>query len=394
MKTFDLKLSSIEYFMSLQGNFCLVDWLLKENYLVYSQYEDWRYGKESFLDDGLDVGVKEVDVLIHDAQRLCEQLGLSTQEQDYYPWREGEKELLRISKRKPVHVAFSQQWMRPQDLPQMDLFMDNSGVIAENDILAQLSARQFDQSQQHLERLTELNPNHEKLGKYQDLINYGHHMSSSTVSDSDLVVELAALENEVLPLAREMMKHNARDYLAFAWRRLSECMVGKAFDAQKPELHISYALMQIPDWNAVLDCLKKDHSLQSSPELLRRLAVCYESLKLENESIVMWCLLMELDGEYCEKSIERKDSPVMWSLWQDFWDINDGGLKSFFPAFVFASRPGLVHLLDKLPPLQVASNLAVIEAIQARLSGSDEISARKKMQDISPGLLRLYLNAK
>lgn len=387
-------IAQVEQLLASQGNFCLIDWLLQENHLAYAHYEAWRYGEERFLDAGLALGSQDIDILVEHARAVCESLGLADQPQDYYPWRESEGLALSISPQQDVHRALSRQWLRPQDLPQMDLFMDNSGVIAENQTLEALGARQFERAQQYLARLIEANPQHEKLGEYQDLINYGRHMlANPQVVAVDLAAELRALDAEVRPLARRVLRHMARDYLSCAWRRLSVPLQQRPFDAQRPQLHNSYVQMQIPDWPAVLASLEQEPALFTSAVLLQRLAGCYEALKRESEAQLAWCLLMELDSELCEAAVEAKDSALIWPLWQDFWEINDAGVKEFFPAYLLAAQPGLVHHLDKLPSLTSPSSRAVIEALQARVNGQDEIPARKKMQAISPALLRLYMGA-
>jgi hypothetical protein len=40
-----LDLISIEKLLGRQNNFCVLDWLLAENLLAYSAYEQWRQGQ-------------------------------------------------------------------------------------------------------------------------------------------------------------------------------------------------------------------------------------------------------------------------------------------------------------------------------------------------------------
>lgn len=394
MNTPSIDISQIEHFLSLQGSFCLVDWLLKENYLNYGHYEDWRYQRENFLDDKLDITSKDIKAVIKETKKACALLNLATQGHDYYSWNSGQSHKLKISKQQTIHDELSQQWLRPQDLPQLDLFMDNSEVIAENMILNALGARKFDHAQESLSRLTELNPNQKKLGEYQDLINYGQYISSTPdIEETNLAEELSGLENEVLPLANTVLKHNARDYLAFAWRRLSVNSEQRKFDPRETQLHQSYMLMQIPDWQATLFCLQEEKELFISLILLHRLISCYESMKQENEALLCWCLLMELDNKYCENIIEKKPTPLITSLWQDFWEVSDDNLIEFFPAFILSKVPGLIHHIDKFPAMKLPSTNAVIEAIRIRLEKGDEIPVRKTMQDINPLLLQIFMNA-
>ena len=115
--------------------------------------------------------------------------------------------------------------MKPQDVPQLDLFMDNTVVVTENQLRDALSSRQFDPARQQLTKLSKLNPEHPQLGCYQDLINYGRHcQSNSDIDQQQIAAEMAGLQQEVLPLARDVLGQSARDYIAFAWRRLADNM--------------------------------------------------------------------------------------------------------------------------------------------------------------------------
>jgi len=397
MKKTNIDIAQIEHFLAQQGSFCLIDWLLKENYLSYSHYEAWRYGKEVLLDHNLSIDDKEINKIIKETKNACKQLNLSSQQQDYYTWSSSKNNKLTISRQQTINTELGMQWLRPQDLPQLDLFMDNTEVITENRILDALGGRQFESAQKALSQLTELNPNQKKLGEYQDLINYGLYISNNpTIEKTTLSQELAGLENEVSPLAHTILKHNARDYLAFAWRRLSNSLENQTFNQQQPKLNQSYMLMQIPDWQGVLSSLADDKQLFTTAILLHRLALAYEATKCDNEALLIWCLLMEMDRVYCERIIEEQPTPLINPLWQDFWETDDeeydGEYLGFFPAFIFTKIPGLIHHLGNFPTLQQPATLAVIEAIKIRQQQGDEVPIRKKMQDISPALLKLFIN--
>ncbi len=130
---------------------------------------------------------------------------LQQQAQDYYAWSQAQPQLLKVSQNSDRQRDLTQQWLRPQDLPQMDLFMDNAAVVAENTLLDYLAARDFNKAQSQLDKLTTLNASHEKLGRYQDLINYGHHMAGETIQPGAIAAELEGLENEVAPLAKALL---------------------------------------------------------------------------------------------------------------------------------------------------------------------------------------------
>ncbi|MBX2858936.1 MAG: hypothetical protein KTR17_09760, partial [Cellvibrionaceae bacterium] len=385
----------IEQALSQQGHFCLLDWLLAESFLPYSDYEKWRCGDIATLDKHIKLEKTDLLKLANQVEAFTAALQLQQISEDYYAWSSGQDSLLTASQHKPLNQALTQQWKRHQDLPQMDLFMDNAASIAENALCHGLSVRNFKQAQTQLEKLTALNATHEKLGGYQDLINYGYHMANPAISPQAIATELQALESEVLPLAKTLLKHSARDYLAFAWRRLERNLGDTPFEPNKEKLHRSYVLMQIPDWEALDICLKAENQHYQQTTLLLRSALCSEALKHLHHALLCWCLLMELDPKKAETAIEAKTSNLVWHLWQRFWDTEDSDNMpiEFFPAYIFKQQPGLIHHLDAVPPLQSPATRAFISAIQARQGGGDQIVARKQMQQISPSLLAMYLNA-
>lgn len=137
---------------------------------------------------------------------------------DYFGWDDNRTALL-VSESGALHQAIVSRWQRPRDVMQMDLFMDNSIVIAENDLGEALAARRWDAAAKALQRLTRLNPGHRQLGAYADVLNYGQHMQANMKLNMAAVApELDGLQREVSPLAKELLRANARDYLAFAWR--------------------------------------------------------------------------------------------------------------------------------------------------------------------------------
>jgi hypothetical protein len=385
-------ISTIEQHLSQQGKFCLIDWLLNNNLLSYSDYEGWRNGKQNSLDSSVPLDKNALQALLDDTHTHCGKLGLTNEAQEYFLWGDNSNTLLRASRTPSINQALTQQWLRPQDVPQMDLFMDNSAVIAENTLHQTLADRQFQKAQLTLQQLTQLNSEHPKLGAYQDLLNYGLHTQEHNQIDPDHVAgEINGLEQEVLPLAKEVLGSGARDYLSYAWRRLANSMQAFHFDSTQPKLHPSYCLMQIPDWAGARERLEQEPDKHQSVDLIQNLALCCERLSDHNTAALLWCLLFDCDQDFAENAIESRVSNLMWPLWETFWEINDGGTTSFFPAFVLANEPGLIHHLPAIAPLTSPSTVAMADILKAHLHGGDEIVHREKLQAISPALLRLYM---
>ncbi len=388
-----LEISSFERHLSQEGKFCLLDWLLSRNLLAYGDYEAWRLGSLKILDKQIDLEEVALAELMERTEKQAKALGLSSQPQDYYSWQEHSSAILCASSNKDIHQQLTQQWLRPQDLPQLDLFMDNSAVIAENRLLSALGGRQWQQAKQHLTQLTELNPSHQRLGRYQDLLNYGEHMQVNEIIDSDAIsAELQGLEQEVCPLAKEALGASARDYLACAWRRIADNLQGMTFNAQQPHLHQSYALGQIPDWTALEQSLSEEPLLYQHPQLMEHLGTTYSMLKQGVKSLLLWCQMIAHHNDYAETVIEQHTEQAIYPLWQQFWELDDDWPTAFFPAFVLFKQPGLIHHLSEFPVLENPATQAMAKLLHCRQRGEDEIAAREQLQKVSPALLRLFLD--
>lgn len=387
-----IDIAIVDEYMSRQGRFCLIDWLLADNYLHYADYETWRYGELKSLDDVVHIDREMLQILIDNTAEHCRDLGLAPERQELFRWDGDHRVLLMASEDIGRDIALTQCWLRPSDRPQLDLFLDNSAQIAENALLEALTARLFDTAQSHLQSLSELNPDCTRLGGYQDLINYGRHMlANPEIIEEAVDAELQGLQQEVLPLVQEVMGPAARDYLAFSWRRLSNAMQDIPFNPEQPWRHSSSALLKIPDYPAVIECLSADPGLYRQAILLERMAQSFGALHQHENGLIMWCLLMELDADYTEQALDRHQSHRVHALWQDFWDIEDNWSSTLFPAFVLLRQPGLLHHLENFPPLRLPASKTMVVLLRKRFAGEDEISARKELQSISPELLSVYL---
>ncbi len=387
-----IDIAAIDTQLSQQGQFCLLDWLLADNYLPYEDYEKWRYGELKDLDDAFLFDRKALHQLINESRNHCHDLGLINESQSYYAWG-GDHQILSITtENSEYNRELGQVWLRPQDRPQLDLFLDNSAQIAENAVLDALAGRQFEPAQTALQNLAELNSECAKLGGYQDLINYGLHAQTNPLINEEMLdAEQQGLQQEVLPLAHDVLGVHARDYLSFAWRRLANSMQNTPFNPDQPQLHASLALLTIPDYPATVKCLTAESSLFQQPVLMERLITSYNALHQHENELIQWCLLVELDADFTERALEKFRSQRVFALWQDFWEINDDWPTSQFPAYILIRQPGLLHHLDNFPTLRLSSSRTTIRLLRKRLAGEDEIIARKELQALSPMLLSVYL---
>lgn len=390
-------IATVDSQVSQQGQFCLLDWMLAENMIPYAAYEDWRYGRIATLDGVFSPAEEDLQRLLQRAQQTCRELNLQQEAQTFYPWDGQQRQPLRISTNPERHATMAARWTARKDVPQMDLFMDNSAAIAENQVLDALANRQFQTASDALARLTKLNAQHSKLGGYQDLINYGLHcLTSPAIAAEDLAAEFQGLDQEVALLAGELLGSRRRDFLAFAWRRIAEDLRQKTFSPTEPELHCSYAYAQIPDWQALVTCLEQEPQLFESPILLARLAQGFLQGQQVNAFYLLWGILFERFAAEAERMIGQQGE-LLLEKWDQFLAFDDNWPAEVFLGFLLINQPGLVQVLDNLPLLQGVAitnpvNRAALELVRVRLAEQDERAARENLKNLNPVMLRFYLN--
>ncbi len=251
---------------------------------------------------------------------------------------------------------------------------------------------EFAEAQMMLKKLTEINDRHTDLSAYQKLIDYGvYALDKQSIQPQQIEKEIDRLARKIQPLARNLLARAGHHYLALAWHRLAAALENQSFEEKRPRLHASYCLMQADDWPSARQSLADEKTLPQSAELIKRMTTCCEKQLDYSEALLWWCILFECNEPLAEKAIDSKISDLIVPLWEQFWDMSDNWPGHFFPAFILASQPGLIHHLDKIPPLTRPETQAMISILTTKLLGKDEMTDRINLQTISPALLDLYM---
>jgi hypothetical protein len=392
-----IDIGAIDRTLAEHGSFTVLDWLVAEGRLAYSDYASWREGRRATLDEALALKPAELDRLLAEVDRHGDALRLAAESREVYAWSASHADPLAASARAEVHRRLVQQWRRATVTPQFDLFMDNAAAAAERRLCEQLAARRFDDAARELDTLSRLDPANRSLGGYQDLILYGRHQQTAAPADAaGLRAELEGLEKEVQPLAKTLLAAGARDYLALAWKRLAQGLLQLPSPEKTDDrLHPSYAFAQIPDWAAVRQCLQSEPDLLAQPQWLQRLARACRATGQPELGVLWWLVCLDRHPQRAITALEHCDDPVLADLWNDFLQLEDRlqaePPPSGFPGFVLLRRPGLIHHLGAVAPLQQAETVAILRLIEARRAGADEIALRRSLSAIAPVLLEMYL---
>jgi len=390
-----LDLATVERQIQQTGAYSALEWLLETGLLPYPAYEQWRHGGIPSLEEAVQADSADWIGRLREGEAHARALGLVQDAQAYHDWRPGHGDRpLVLSRDADRRGLLTQRWVRSADLPQLDLFLDNAATGVEHDLRGALAARNADHAERIYARLCRMAPSHPGLGEYEALVLYARHLERLPVVPSAAVVEeLEGLEQEIAPLARERLRGHARDYLAPAWRRLAEVLPRDQFDPGHPDRHASYAQLQIPDWEAVMRSVQAVPDHAEHTVLLSRLALALYQQQATEAAMLAWARCSEMAPETSSADLVPAAALRLHRRALEF-EAQDEPLGPVdFPAWLLLREPGLLHHLDRVdtPVPEGAAFLAMAELLRRRVLGTDEVAARKRLQQTSPLLLRAYL---
>jgi hypothetical protein len=366
------------------GCYSPIEWLLQSGYLQYVDYERWRMGELLYLEDSILCPKDKLLSQLNKGERFATQFNLVIQTQPLTSWQSASAMSLKISRDPKLSRLLARIWLRQNDVPQMDLFMDNPSVVTENKLINALNNRELAKAQSLLAQLVQQAPNHPQLSDYDSLIAYAQHIQEPLAADS-IRDELEHLKTTILPVAQKLLRQTTLDYVAPAWRRLAKALTDSADSSS--DLHASYAWQQMQNWGEVKNSIINTPNYQQQPVLLARLAEAFWYLQQWDQCLLCWCHLFGLDAKFSAEKIEHQADARLLLMWHDFKDqeLPDED----FPAWLLLHEPGLIHHIDNAdqPLLEV-----IVHLLRAQLQGDDEMEWRRQLQKLNPALLRVFLD--
>ncbi len=381
-----------------QGAFAPLELLFNSGRLLYSDYESWRRREIELLDSALMGNTDNIKSEIEQAVSYAKRIGLVEQVQEFHAWHTRETSdavdstrPLRISGDPQMQRLLAGRYVRPQNVPQMDLFFDNPVVALTNGIVAALTTRDLPGAQRQLDQLYAQAPTHSDLAAFDQLLAALGRLGRFV---EDPRHELAFLL-EVTPTARRLLGGQWRDLLAPLWRQLAASLEGAAFNPDEPELHPSFALNQAQDWAAVGDTVMREPNWQWYAPLCLRLTESALNRRRRVEALAAWCHVCWRAPAAATEAANKLRQPELTTLWQRFLDEEEPLSEADFPAWLLVREPGLVlQLAENLTPSDTAPEehyRVMHRLIQARRARrhDEELRLRKTLQAINPALLNL-----
>lgn len=390
---------SVEGQINTSGLFSPIEWLVTEGYLSYTEAEALQQQENSELEELLaeSIDKKTLRNNLAICVNYAKKRGLSEQPAD--------ERMHSLSQDRELNTLLNYVWEREgKDSPQLDIFADNRSVMLSNDICIALAQHQRERAQHLIDQLYKEDSQHKYLRHYDDLLGYSHYISTPLEADADMLQEeVLGLQEDIFPAAQSCMRQHLRRYFVPAWQRIAEAAQQLEWHANSPlNTHPSYALMQLPNWQAVHDSLLNTTGLAQSAELLQRLAIAQLMLAQTQKEqrfnyFITWCLLFCLHPQLAPNLLEEKGAIdyALKSYWQRYEDLEWEEPGHVFAGYVLIQEQGLAHYVDKHPLrelfLQQKELSLVYQLTQARQQGADEAGLRQQLQQASQTLLRLYL---
>jgi hypothetical protein len=378
-----------------QGAFTPLELLFNSGRLLYADYESWRRREIELLESALMGNIDNIRTEIEKAIGYARRIGLVEQSQEFHSWHASggvnNERPLRISLDPQLQRLIGSRYIRPQSVPQMDLFFDNPVVALTNGIVQALTRRNLADAQRQLDQLYAQAPTHSDLAAFDQLLaalgRLGHPVEEPRQ-------ELAFLL-EITPTARRLLGAQSRDLLSPLWLQLAEAVVGNAFDPDEPNLHCSFALTQAQDWPGVSHAVQREPDWQRHASLCLRLVESAFNRRRRVEALAAWCHVCWRAPTTAASAADKLRQPELTALWQRFQDEEESLSEVDFPAWLLLQEPGLV--------LQLAADLAPGDAspeenyrlvhrwLQARRARrqDEELTLRKALQGSNPALFRL-----
>ena len=368
--------------------------------------------------------VDVVLVTLKKAASYAQKLELQASVINYMGWEDATEKPLCLSRDRQMLEYLGTSYEPAQNRFQMDLFMDSPITAVLNAIVKALGQRNPDEADKQLHQLEEMDSNHPQIEILNVLLKAQRNLYEPVVDIND---ELETLEQHIVPLAEDVLRHEARDFLAQHWWKLAEVLQGIEFDPKTPKLHSSYVSAHAYDWNSVRTSIEWEDDWYQHPVLLIRHVKACTMLRYEPAAYLS---VFRLCWHYPEQLVVAFSGNTpsglkqQWQLFEDNFEELD---VESFPAWYLMSHSGLVSCL----PAQIESeeelkekddeekeseeNLLtglgkelgkgyrsyqlIYSLLQVRHATSDnenndaEMFLRKQLQETNPQLLKIYIRS-
>lgn len=380
------------------GAYIPVELLIALGRLSYADYDDWRCGERPSLQSALAGNPRRVLELLESAAQWAARLGLHPEPCEYFGWgaNAGTRLTFLDDEHRASEALLATHCVRRKaeaaEGDQFDLFLDGGSTAALADLRAALRGRDVHGARRALDALAAREPAHPLRPAAERLTDALVYLAAPLPAAS-AESELLAIEQSLLPAARDVLGPDARDLLAPFWRRLGDALAGAPFDPERPQLHASHAYAHALDWPRTVAAIEAVPDHADEPVLLERLALARLRAGDRNGAIAALSQLCWRAPQKATECLEqgRIGDFTVRQAWFAFIELDAEPDATFFPAYQLVAEPGLVRSLPETfaGGERVSVGEQAFSAVRALLCG-DTAETRRAVRAAAPWLLEVY----
>ena len=286
---------------------------------------------------------------------------------------------------------------------QLDLFMDGRAVMLQNDVIAALQARNAIAGRLAMDAFATEYPAHDAIPSLSLLLETLAKPITPIIDHASAAEALRLMQTEVIPAAQRVLgSHAAAGWLAPLWLSLADAAAGLPFDAQTPQHHRAYLLLQSGRWAMADTEIARIPSWRRIPAPLAWMTQArFHQGGLESA----WCLLTELawiDAQAFNRLAHQLPAPALHKHLKDFDAAidDDEPDRAWFPAWLLIAAPALSSVMrDTQPgnnhaPERIARLIFDLLALEKQGRHADIVTLRKKLRDGHAGLFDFYMRSR
>ena len=325
--------NQVDLILFEEGSFSPLTWLLREGHLDYGDYQMWKKGEVDYLDSCFKTSVSNILSDLELVKNYSRVLKLESFQQSYLS---SEGQQLSFSRCPESELIYTTVFEPADNRVQMDLFFDSSSACTENDLITAIINNRNEDITKLLARLKDID--FVKYHRFKTLLSIQNKFRSSSES-GDWKRQL--LEDQLIPLAFELLGRFGHDFLTPLWQIISTDIAGQNFDPGDPRNHLSYTAFKSFQWQDVLSSVQRETDWLKQPLLLFRYAEACFKLQNELEGLEKWFMLFMIYFAEAEQNIDKTCNRLLLADWQFFRELDPELDTLLFPAWMLLNKPAL-----------------------------------------------------
>jgi hypothetical protein len=376
--------NQVDLILFEEGMFSPLSWLLREGHLTYDDYQKWRKGDYSNLEDYLKTSMTQITIYLQHVLEYAHTLQLESTQLTYASTA---NQPLQLCHKPENERLFTTGYEPAQDRMQMDLFYDSAPACTESDLITAVIKKQDNDLSELLTKLYDSNP--EKHQQFVQLLLFEKQITEPN-TNSERKIQLL---HSLTPLAFEILGRFSHDFITPLWHKLCEEIIGQRFNKDAPDYHLSYTYFKGFSWKHVISSIEQEPGWVKQPILIFRYAEANFKLNKEDHGLANWFRLFILFPEVAEQLIESTCNRLMFSEWQYFSELEPELRTSLFPAWTVMNKPVLVKNTP-ISDIQFCDSLQRIKKLTCHIENKidqTEIQLRTELQKNNPALFIHYM---